>query len=315
MSAPLDIDKILGPLSAADNAFLEAVKVGGPQPCSHGGFAHIKMLAKMLSAATAAANSHFTHNGMFGIFSTAESTKQENLTIRTQYAYGDSKSRFFHDAICALTKAGRPPRTLCEVGFNAGHTALLFHETAPQAMVYSFDLLRSFPWSARNKALMRKAYGARSNAIDGDSTATLPRYHAEHPHVRCDVALIDGAKDARIRLADITNFQRMSSPSALLLLDEICTRDCANGERSCGKGCWGGTSDAYTMASRQGMINVTDCAWPRRMHGKDGVCTANYLESYRAEPLPGAPDHAGRHHVATSRLRQPGGLRLSLAQE
>ena len=51
-----------------------------------------------------------------------------------------------------------PVRTVCEVGFNSGLSAMLFLESATHVRVVSFDLA-DLPWSARAAEVLAAAYG------------------------------------------------------------------------------------------------------------------------------------------------------------
>lgn len=138
--------------AAADDAFVEAVRSSpGPIGCRPGGFERIDKLARLLSAAGSGGCSQFGFHGMFGVFS--EPLKSSPGWI-SKYKYGSTKSSFIFNETCAHAHAS-PCELLqiCEIGFNAGHTALLFLEAAPAARVLSFDL-GDMPW-AKKQAVAR----------------------------------------------------------------------------------------------------------------------------------------------------------------
>lgn len=158
------------------------------------------------------------------------------------------------------------------------HTALLWLELAPGVRVTSFDL-GDMPYAGKQGALLARAYGSRFRVFWGSSLQTVPAYHEP-----CDVTFLDGGKSEEMRLADLRNFATLSRPGALLLFDEATTQACVRGQGdkvgSCGKKqlAWGGASYAYHRASREGLISVGKCNWPKALVGKDGVCTARYLQ-------------------------------------
>ena len=199
------------------------------------------------------------------------------------------KTRFLHRQLC---QRARPIARICEVGFMAGHTSLLFLESVPGVQVVSFDLGDN-QWTAVAASLLHDAYGFdRFEIVIGSSLQTVPRYHRTHSNVTCDVVLIDGAKDFASRLLDLTNFQHLSSPRAMLLFYEVCSLDCAQhagpsclttstkGAQPCYER-WGGASKAYGTASDLQMINVTACDFPPgfKPHDRrpDGSCRAEYV--------------------------------------
>jgi hypothetical protein len=53
--------------------------------------------------------------------------------------YQRVKTRFMFLRVCELARQGRV-RSMCELGFNAGLSALLLLEAAPEATLVSFDL-------------------------------------------------------------------------------------------------------------------------------------------------------------------------------
>ena len=99
-------------------------------------------------------------------------------------ADGQTKTRFLYEHVCRLAQQGRA-NTICEVGFNAGLSALLLLEAAPSARVISFDL-GDMPWSGFAANALRAAYDSPRRFIGtvfGDSAATLP-FFKDGP---CDV--------------------------------------------------------------------------------------------------------------------------------
>ena len=167
----------------------------------------------------------------------------------------------------------------------AGHTSMLFLESVPDARMLSFDW-GNYPWTSSQGELMRDAYGRRFNITFGLSQQTLPKFHKDHPDAYCDVVFVDGSKVYENRLLDLQNFKHMSTTHAAVFFDEVCDPACVRGHKSCGEpwpGCHMGSSEAYAVASRIGLLNVTDCDFPpghmpsvKRKHEGDGTCVARY---------------------------------------
>ena len=72
----------------------------------------------------------FIKHGQWGIF--------DNM-------YGQVKTRFIYEWLCKYLRK-REISTVCELGFMAGHSALLFLQTVKKARLVSFDL-GDAPWS------------------------------------------------------------------------------------------------------------------------------------------------------------------------
>mmetsp|Transcript_23175 Transcript_23175/g.74221 ORF Transcript_23175/g.74221 Transcript_23175/m.74221 type:complete len:235 (-) Transcript_23175:10-714(-) len=76
--------------------------------------------------------------------------------------------------------------TVCETGFNAGHSALLFL-TIPNVSVVSFDTLgRSYQQRALRHLQHTLGLRSRLVVVGGDTLLTVPRFASAHPRVRCD---------------------------------------------------------------------------------------------------------------------------------
>lgn len=87
--------------------------------------------------------------------------------------------------LAALVQLPRaPPRTVCEIGVNGGHSSLLWLLGAPQAHVIAFDLGEHTPtWVGRYLA---RRFPGRYTLVLGDSTVEVPAWHRAHPDVLCD---------------------------------------------------------------------------------------------------------------------------------
>merc|ERR1711937_956185 len=76
-------------------------------------------------------------------------------------------------AIALATK----PKTICDVGFNGGHSAAMWLTASPDARVYAFDLDAPFVGYTRPAAaLMQELFGKRFLWMPGRSQETLPTF-------------------------------------------------------------------------------------------------------------------------------------------
>ena len=110
-------------------------------------------------------------------------------------------------------------RTVCEIGFNAGHSSLLWLEANPKSIVYSFDI-NHWKYTEPMVNYMKKTYPGRLNSCFGDSTVTVP-YVAEQTNIKCDIAVIDGGHFDLVPLLDIINMRLMSHNETLVFVDDI----------------------------------------------------------------------------------------------
>ena len=123
----------------------------------------------------------------------------------------------------------RKPRVACEVGFNAGHSAVVWLEGL-ETQLKTFDLFK-LPYSNASRHWIDEQYPGRVAFYKGDSAETVPRYVARVDaglEPRCDVWFVDGlhSKAGRIPpqpLADLRNALLSASHGATIIADD-CTR-------------------------------------------------------------------------------------------
>jgi len=115
--------------------------------------------------------------------------------------------------------------TICEVGFNAGHSALLFLGFNQDTSLLSFDLgHHDYTWVSANTVL--ELFPGRHTLILGDSRMTVPSFHSQFPDHQCDVLLIDGGHELDVVAADLRNGQGLVRPEKhVLLVDDTNDSD------------------------------------------------------------------------------------------
>jgi len=129
--------------------------------------------------------------------------------------------------------AASGPKAIMEIGFNAGHSALLFLAiTPPETKVVSFDL-GEYAYVFAAKRYIDSVFPGRHTLVTGDSTFTIPNYEEQVAHRmnnpnsapphRFDLIFIDGGHQDDIPLKDIMNSQRLArSPDTIVAIDDIC---------------------------------------------------------------------------------------------
>lgn len=263
-------------------------------PCCMETHDHVVMLGRELSKQLVREynTTKYTVHGLFGIFAAGDPIEY-NVTgkLRKPFQrpwnenYEGAKTEFIYTRLCALSQA-RHISTVCEIGFNAGLSAMLLLESARSAVVRSFDL-GDFTWARRANELVRQAYGSRfPGVVFGDSTKALRRQRADDANFVCDAAFIDGAKTYKGRYQHILDLREVSRPGVPVFLDEITSEACVNGSvpeaehrTEClplSSGYYESTR-AYSDACRNGSLRIIECAWPSKLIDKDGVCLGELL--------------------------------------
>jgi len=105
-------------------------------------------------------------------------------------------------------------QTICEIGFNAGHSALRWLWAAPEAQVVMFDLWEHEVAAVAEKHILETVEGAdeRLTICKGDSNHGVRRFHGENPTQRCNIISIDGGHSYEIAVQDFINMQYLVDP-------------------------------------------------------------------------------------------------------
>ena len=137
---------------------------------------------------------------------------------------GDIASAGALDQIKAYSNWAAQPwvKTVCEVGFATGSSAIVYLESNPHLRVIAFDLM-TIPGEASQRALeyVQARYGAhRITIVEGESQRTLLQQQHAYGEV-CDLISVDGAHDTRARV-DFVNFRPFANPNRHVLLADDC---------------------------------------------------------------------------------------------
>ena len=76
--------------------------------------------------------------------------------------------------------------TICEIGFNAGHSAGVFLISNPQARVISFDL-GNFAYSEEQVRYISSLFPNRLTYVKGNTQTKIKEFAMEHPSLKCDL--------------------------------------------------------------------------------------------------------------------------------
>ncbi|GMI30834.1 hypothetical protein TrCOL_g12536 [Triparma columacea] len=114
--------------------------------------------------------------------------------------------------------------TVCEVGFNAGHSALNALMAREDSRVLSFDLgEHEGDYLRHSYDFLSFAFPGRIRVALGDSLEAVPAFlrdNQEWEHA-CDVVLVDGGHGYDHARGDIGNLAKLEAPGTVLLLDDF----------------------------------------------------------------------------------------------
>ena len=123
------------------------------------------------------------------------------------------------------------PTSIMEIGFNTGHSALLFLAiTPPEVKVVSFDL-GEYAHVFAAKRFIDKLFPGRHTLVTGDSTFTIPHYEEQVAHrmnsknpppLTFDFIFVDGGHQGDIPEKDLINSYRLvSGKNNIVAIDDI----------------------------------------------------------------------------------------------
>ena len=110
----------------------------------------------------------------------------------------------------------------CEVGFNAGHSALAFLSFRSDSSLTSFDL-GILPWSAAMAERINKLFPGRFNYVKGNSSVTVRQYAeniARNEGQLCDLFFVNGAQSYQLAKLDFENALEVMSDNGVLIADD-----------------------------------------------------------------------------------------------
>src|SRR6218665_3492234 len=101
-------------------------------------------------------------------------------------------------------------RSVCETGFNMGHSSFNYLTANSRVVVNSFDLGRH-PYAYPLSEYLRNLFPSRFFIHFGDSTQTIPNFIRANPGFRCDLMFVDGGHVYPVALSDLRNFARIAN--------------------------------------------------------------------------------------------------------
>lgn len=105
-------------------------------------------------------------------------------------------------------------KSVMEIGFNSGFSALLMLLTNPYMNLTCFDL-GEHSYTLPCFLKIKETFGDRVNIIIGDSTKTLQNINEKYELIH-----IDGGHSTEVAESDIQNSYRLSIPGTILIMDD-----------------------------------------------------------------------------------------------
>ena len=117
-------------------------------------------------------------------------------------------------------------QNLLEIGFNGGHSNLIFLLSQNNLEITNFDICCNDYTKSCFKYLKTKFKNIE--LIIGDSKETIPKYIKENTNKKYDIIHIDGEHKIDSALIDIKNCKKLSNKETLLIIDDTHWKDLSN---------------------------------------------------------------------------------------
>ena len=161
------------------------------------------------------------------------------------FYYHQSTNRFteLHSKQLNLIWAGSTVKTrICEIGFNAGHSALLFclPNQGKEIDFTIFDLCEHKYTKPCFNYLKEKFPSVKFELIDGDSLVSIPKFVVDRPEVvgTYDVVHVDGGHTEECAYNDFIQAFKLVREGGLIIVDDtnisyidaLCEKAIASGK-------------------------------------------------------------------------------------
>ena len=106
---------------------------------------------------------------------------------------------------------------IIEIGFNGGHSCLLYLLANTYSKIQLFDL-GNHEYARKCFEFLDKKFPNRLSIVWGDSIQTLSDFTSD---IDYDMIHIDGGHSSDVLISDHNNCKRLSSPSTIVIIDDI----------------------------------------------------------------------------------------------
>lgn len=119
-----------------------------------------------------------------------------------------------------LFSVGRKGKNIIEIGFNAGHSCLLFLISNPENKIDCFDICEH-SYTKLCFEYLSECFPGRLNLIEGNSVSVLPQFKKEYPDKWYDIVHIDGSHEFNDANCDFFNTLSMIKKESILIYDDV----------------------------------------------------------------------------------------------
>jgi hypothetical protein len=105
---------------------------------------------------------------------------------------------------------GQKAKNILEIGFNAGHSSLLYLISNPYSKIVAFDLC-NHNYTIPCLEYLQHLFPGRLEMYTGNSNRTVVDYYKENPYQKFDTIHIDGCHDRDIANLDFFNCLKLAS--------------------------------------------------------------------------------------------------------
>jgi hypothetical protein len=155
-------------------------------------------------------------------------------------------------------------RQVCEIGFNGGHSAVMWLSSKRDLLLQEFDL-GEHEYVYRAKDFVDNHFSGRLNLTLGDSARTVPQFARHNPGFGCDLLQVDGNHYGEMPTIDLMNMRALARPHSVLLIDGV----------ACSAGHCVDPQKAWDKLKQDGVIEEWDCRTVD--YGGRGWCVGRYL--------------------------------------
>lgn len=119
-----------------------------------------------------------------------------------------------------LVSVARSGKNIMEIGFNAGHSTLLFLLANPEAKVTCFDLC-SHAYTPPAFDYLSRSFPGRLEMFAGDSNVSVADFHDSYPGRHFDLIHIDGGHRLDVAHRDFINCRKLATEDSIVIFDDV----------------------------------------------------------------------------------------------
>lgn len=133
--------------------------------------------------------------------------------------YDEYETELFLNKRLNLFQFSKNCRTIFEIGFNAGHSCLMYLLSNRTSQIQLFDIgLHAYTRPCFE--YLNSEFPGRLKIIYGDSRITIPQFLVDNPTRKFDMIHIDGGHEEPVVRADVLNIQHFATDNTVIISDD-----------------------------------------------------------------------------------------------